>query len=260
MTKRRAVSGAFLAIIGLICGSCSSTSQQATSGAITGQWSGTLTSAIRPGPNPFNVDFSQAGSGVFVNSGLMITRLPCDSPTVTATGQLSGSDLTLTANLDNATYDFTGTLSADGSTLSGTFQQTTNSGSNCPGGDHGTWSLQIVPNFTGNYSGPATTSDPYEASQAMMTASISQSSNFTVSVTLSVTNSTCFNSGSFSGPAVGNQFTATSSDQTITVTGNEPTNAGTTPPSSVSVGYNFNEPGQPCDGAYGSGDLKRTGP
>jgi hypothetical protein len=255
--ERRVFLGMIVVVVVAICGSCSSAQGPGGPGTgITGQWSGTLTSATGQPSNGFDVDFFQAGSGVFVNSGLMITGLRCDTPTESATGNIEGTNLTFTALLDNASYVFTGTVSADGTAMAGTYKQTTNTGSNCPGGDSGTWSLQVFPNFSGSYSGPIDTSDPINATQATMTVTLSES-NFIVSVSASATNSMCFGSGTFSGPAIGSGFQAATSDQTITFTGGEPRTPGRTPPPSVTAEYNFNEPGQPCDGEFGSGLLTR---
>jgi hypothetical protein len=234
VNKRCTLSGLLLAFVGLLCNSCSN-SLNAPAQGVTGQWSGTLKSNIGLPSNGFNVDFFEGDSKIVVSPGLMMPGLQCDTPSESATGQISGNNISFIATMDNATYSFTGTVSADNTSMSGTFKQTGNLGSNCPGGDNGSWSLQIFPNFSGTYSGPATTSDPQNANQAIMNANISEGSNFLVSIGLSVTNSACFSAGSFTGTAVGN-----------------------VPPTTVGVGYSIINPGQPCDSAYGSGSLTRV--
>lgn len=258
MKRVRVCLGAFQVLVCVMCWSCSST-QSGGSQPFAGQWSGTLTPNNAPPTSGFAADIVSVGSILEVSAGLMITGLRCDTPMESANGQLNGNDIMLTAMLENATYSFTGTMSADGSSMSGAYTQTENNGSACPGGDHGTWSLQKVANASGSYAGPADTSDPINATQAMMTATITESGGFGVNISVNVTNSMCFAGGSFSGTIVGAGFMATSSDQSVTISGGEPDNTGTTPPADVVVNYSLNEPNQPCDGASGSGVLKRTG-
>src|SRR5215470_6819818 len=81
----------------------------------------------------------------------------CNGGSAPITGTMSGQNVTLTAVAANQTFTFTGTLSADGSAMSGTYSSTAGTaqdGSACGTAQSGLqWTATSVPALTGPFKG-----------------------------------------------------------------------------------------------------------
>ena len=148
---------------------------------------------------------------------------PCNSGSAPITGTLSGQAVTLTAVAGTQTFSFTGSLSSDGSTISGTYASTAGTaadGSACGTAQTGLqWSAILVPPITGSIQGSfhSTGGVAGLANQDfLVTGSLLQSenvgaSNASVTGTLSFLNATtnlsdypCFTLAAVNGQISGN--------------------------------------------------------
>jgi hypothetical protein len=180
--------------------------------AVGGQWDAIAT--------PTNTNFlstnyyaniTDQGGGNFFAAASSVIMCPGDdcgsfNTGASLTGKVSGMNITATLG----TSTLTGTVSADGKTMSGTFTD--------PSGN-GTWAAQKRGTITGNYTG-SFNSIPHPAPFPFtVTASLTQAADFTVTGTASVTSSTCFTSLTFGtgSRAVGGAFQLVDSTHGVTI-------------------------------------------
>jgi hypothetical protein len=116
------------------CGSSSSNSGSSQNLNLSGDWQITGHSTL--------FDFTDTGSAVLQQSGSSVTGTvtlsgtPCAS-TATVSGSVSGTALTFQVMEGTQPVNFTGTVNAAGTSMSGNY--TAPSGG-CTNGDYGTWS------------------------------------------------------------------------------------------------------------------------
>jgi len=144
-----------------------------------------------------------------VQSTNMIVIRACIRPSFSSesvTGSLAGGSVSLMLAFGGVTMLLTGTISADGSTMSGTYTM-----SGACGNDTGSWRANKVSGPNGAYAGYSQlASNP--ALNSTITANFVSGNNGSVTGTLSVS-STCFKGSlNVTGMQVGNQFGGTGSD------------------------------------------------
>jgi hypothetical protein len=211
------------------CGSGSSSSSQST-GGISGNWQFTMTS---PDPNyPAATQYALQGGFLLQSNGnvngqalysvvldQLVNGLPviCNAGSATITGTVSGQTVTLTAVAGPQTFQLTGTLSADGSSItSGQFTTTGGGtvnnavcGAATTQGTPGVWSAISVPPLAGSVSGTfhskglALTDEDFALTGTLAQGPNVGASSATVTGSLSFLNPTtlisnypCFSSGS----------------------------------------------------------------
>lgn len=134
----------------------------------------------------------------------------CNSGSAPVTGTFSGQDVTLTAVAGPQTFTLTGTLSASGSTMMGTYTST--DGQGCGTAQSGLpWSATLVPTITGTIQGNFhSVLNPLLKNQVFaVTGSLTQgenigASNATVTGTLNFQNYPCLVTASVNGQISGN--------------------------------------------------------
>lgn len=126
------------------------------------------------------------------------------------TGAITGQSVTFTLNPGGTVFNFTGTISSDNTSMSGTYQ--------APGGacylaasTTGTWTAQLIPAVNGTFSGTFSNSTYMAALEGLstanpvsVTATLNQSSNAgasnaTVTGSISAASYPCFSTASLSG-------------------------------------------------------------
>ena len=146
-------------------GGSSSTAQE--SATLSGNWQISMTATPDLTANSglqggflLQTKGSVTGSLVYSNSLLNSFQGPCNSGSAPTTGTLSGQTVTLTAVAGPQTFSLTGTLSSDGSLISGTYTATPGTaadGSACGSGTSQSgpmsWSAKSVPPLTGSITG-----------------------------------------------------------------------------------------------------------
>jgi hypothetical protein len=156
------------------CGGSSSNSSTSQTGPLSGNWQFTMTS---PDPNyPAGTQYALQGGFLVGSNGTvtgqalysvafdqLVNGLPvvCDSGSATLTGTVNGQTVTLTAVAGMETFQLTGTLSSNGSSIqNGQFTTTggatVNSqlcGAPTASGTPGVWSAISVPPLTGAVTG-----------------------------------------------------------------------------------------------------------
>ncbi len=201
------------------CGGRSSSQPQAT-GTLAGNWQFTLSAP----PDSSFVGGIQGGfllqNNQSVTGGAVYAiSLPaesggsptlCNSGSAPITGTFSGQNVTLTAVAGPQTFNLTGTLSASGSTMMGTYTST--DGQGCGTAQSGLpWSATFVPSVTGTIQGNFhSVLNPLLKNQVFaVTGSLTQgenigASNATVTGTLNFQNYPCLASASVNGTISGN--------------------------------------------------------
>lgn len=225
----------FLLLVGTIflsaCGGGSSAPGGAqTSMTLSGNWQfsvappgdGSFLGGLQGG---FLVESGGSVSGAAVYSVLLNQlAFPCNSGSASITGTSSGQTVTLTAVAGTQTFNFTGTMSSDGSTMSGTYSSTAGTapdGSPCGTAQTGLqWTATSVPPLTGSIQGffhsTENSNSPLANQDFPVTGSLTQganigASNATVTGTLSFLNPAtnlsyypCFTIASVNGQISGN--------------------------------------------------------
>ena len=144
------------------CGGKSNSSQPQGVGSVAGNWQFTMAA---PSDNSFQGGivggFLLQANGSVTGAATYSIKLPpqlgggstiCNSGSAPITGTISGQGVTLTAVAGNQTFAFTGGLSADGSTMMGTYTST--DGNGCGTAQAGLqWSAISVPPLTGTIQG-----------------------------------------------------------------------------------------------------------
>src|SRR5580704_1761681 len=223
------------------CGGGSSSSPANNSGSLSGNWQFNLTV---PSDGSFSGGL-QGGlllqqHGDITGQVIYSISLPGSPPvacdgSATVTGTMNGQQVTLTAAAGPQTFALKGTLSADGSTLAGTYSTT--AAKDCGTAQNGLqFSAQLVPSLTGSVqgflhstsSGPPT--DPVTNQEFSLTGSLVQGPNTgansaAVSGTLNFTAYPCVSTVSVMGQISGNSVIL----QLIAANGLNVGRIGTTP-------------------------------
>jgi len=213
------------------CGGGSSSAPQ-QSATLSGNWQYSMTSAANSsvsgglqGGFLLQNNGSVTGAAVFsmvsqTQSGPAI----CDSGSAPVTGMLNGQNVMLTAAAGDATFTLTGMLSADGTTMSGTYASTANSLCGTTQQTGLQWSAFFVPPLTGTIQGTFHSTDIPGGGAGLsnqdfpVTGTFTQgnnigASNATVTGTLSfldpttqLSNYPCFGTASVNGQISGNSI------------------------------------------------------
>jgi hypothetical protein len=161
-------SGEFVLVLALVatlagCNGASSSSNTQGNGSVSGNWQFKMGA---PADNSFQggiqggflLQNGTSVSGAIVYSVFLPAQQPgtsatlCNSGTAPVTGTINGSNVTLNTTAGPQTFTLTGTLSADGSTLIGTYSSTDGAGCGTKQ-DALSWSALLVPPITGTLQG-----------------------------------------------------------------------------------------------------------
>jgi hypothetical protein len=225
-----------VSLVGLLgCGGSSSNNSSGNNGALAGNWQFTLTapadksfagaandSACAPSTTgaPIPVCFSgfllqnkTSVSGQVAYSILIpgaISPIPCGGSAVT-TGTVSAQNVTLTVGAASQTFSLSGTLSADGSSMTGTYN--TVATPDCGTAQTGLpWNASLVPLLTGTVNGwihgGTNTGDPAAGQEFAVTGVLNQGPNTgandaTVTGTLNFQGYPCLDTASVNGQISG---------------------------------------------------------
>src|SRR5882724_7607972 len=211
------------------CGG-SSSSPSPTAASLSGNWQFTVTP---PADGSFlgglQGGFLLAKNGTVAGGAGYSISLPalgggnptvCNSGSASITGTFSGQTLNLTAVAGTETFTFAGTLSADGSTISGTYASTAGTapdGSACGTVQTGLqWTAALVPSVTGPIQGNFHSTGGLSNQDFLLSGTLTQgqnigASNATVTGTLSfvdpvtlISNYPCFGTAAVNGQISGN--------------------------------------------------------
>jgi hypothetical protein len=169
-----------------------------------------------------------------------------DPPTLayTLTGTVSGNNVQITLQFDNANGADTATLAGtvNGTNMSGTYTDTQ--------GDAGTWTATQNNSLSGSFSGSVnSTPNPLQIAPTI-TALITEGQNYALTGSATVSNSPCFVTLDFSGgTAIGGAFTLNDTTKNVFILG-VPTGTKT-----YSVYYQVGSPAPACAGDYGTGTF-----
>jgi hypothetical protein len=195
-------------------------SQPQSSGQVAGNWQFTM---ANPSDNSFLggiqggflLQNNSAVTGAVVYS-VMLPAQPggaptiCNSGSAPMTGTSNGQSVTLTAVAGSQTFNLTGALSADGSTMMGTYTST--DGKGCGTAQTGLqWSAISVPPLTGAIQGnfhstlnPALRDQDFPVSGSLTQGANIGASNATVTGTLAFQGYPCLSTASVNGQISGN--------------------------------------------------------
>jgi hypothetical protein len=201
------------------CGGSGTPTQAPGSGSIAGNWQFTMTN---PSDNSFQGGirggFLLQNQGAVTGGVVYSVFLPaqsngaptlCNSGSAPVTGTISGQTVTLNVPAGAQTFTLNGSLSADGSTMIGTYAST--DGKGCGKAQTGLqWSATLVPPLTGAIQGNfhSTLNPALKNQDFQVTGSLSQgenigASNATVSGTLTFQGYPCLTTASVNGQISG---------------------------------------------------------
>lgn len=145
------------------CGGSGSSSVPPQNATLAGNWQFTL--APQTDSNPGDPTFLGGLLGGFLlqNNGVINGQAqyyvgqnvttPCSAGSAAISGKLSGNAVNLTAVAGDESFAMTGTLSSDGSTMTGSYISTLSNGSTCGYATTQSWSAILVPALTGSIAG-----------------------------------------------------------------------------------------------------------
>ncbi|HEY7095854.1 MAG TPA: choice-of-anchor D domain-containing protein [Terriglobales bacterium] len=233
----------------LLCscgGGGSSSTESAQIAPLSGNWQfsltppadGSYTGGLQGG---FFLQKDGAVNGQLVYSiYLPQVQTPCSSGSAKVSGMLAGNTVNLTAIAGSQTFDLTGTLSSDGSTMMGTFAST--DGAGCGTAQTGLdWTATLVKPISGSFTGifHSTLSGVVGNQSFAVTGSLSQgenigASNATVTGTLNFNGLyPCMNVASINGTISGSSVVLQIIDSTGLTIGQIGGPAGSSHPSPV---------------------------
>jgi hypothetical protein len=202
------------------CRGGSTQTQSQSTGSIAGNWQFTMAA---PPDNSFQGGIQggfllQSKGSVTGGATYSVSLLPqqggvatmCSSGSAYITGTISGQNVTLTAVAGTQTFTLTGSLSADGSTMMGTYTST--DGNGCGTAQTGLqWSATSVPPLTGTIQGnfhsslnPTLRDQDFPVSGVFAQGANIGASNATVTGTLSFQGYPCLASANVNGQISGN--------------------------------------------------------
>lgn len=208
---------ALFLLISVGCGGGSSPVQ--TSGPLSGNWQVNL---IQNYPSPQAL-LSASG---FLNQSSNSLTGSVQGPTIVAangnttcggvgpiTGTISGQNVSFSLSPGGTVFNFTGTISSDSTSMSGSYQAETGACFAYP--STGNWTASLIPAMNGNFTGTITNStymqtlNPDSASTINVTGSFMQTPNVgansaSLAGTITAQNYPCFSSASVTGTISGN--------------------------------------------------------
>lgn len=206
-----------VAVFLISCGGATSTTPPPPQNAsVAGQWDAIATPTNTTfGFANYYVNITDQGGGNFfapAGSLILCSSDNCGFGAFSQTGTLTGTVAGQNVSATLGTATLSGTVSADGSTMSGSYTDTSAAG-------NGTWKAQRRPAVTGTYSGSFNSTVHPSAIPGTLTASLTQASDLSVTGTATVSNSTCFTTLTFGagGRAVGGAVRLVASNQPITI-------------------------------------------
>ncbi len=206
-----------LALLLLICTGCGgSSSSTPASAPLSGNWQLSL---VQNYPTP-PAQLSVSGFLTEANNALAGS---VQGPTITdakgtitcggvspLTGTISGQNVSLTVSPGGTTFNFTGTVSSDNTSMSGVYQGQAGACFNDP--TTGTWTASLIPALNGSFSGTISNSQYMSAfngsSSVKVTGTLSQTPNAgsnsaSLSGTITAQNYPCFATASLTGTISG---------------------------------------------------------
>jgi hypothetical protein len=164
---------------------------------VTGKWTLVAFEIIPNEFGPaveFDMNFTQSGNTISSDSDNTVDNAICGGTHVdSSAGTVTGNQFKLLLTINTETISVTGTLSADGKSMSITDSNFTSSPNGpCFNGTHGNFTANFVPPFTGSFSGTMIVS-PILGTPTV-TAMFTEDTNFNLSGSLMVTGNPCFTS------------------------------------------------------------------
>jgi hypothetical protein len=212
-----ALATAALAVLASITLGCGGTTPAPASGSSSGNWQFTL---VQGYPTPAS-SFGVSGFMVEAHDGSVTGNLEVPplgksgncAGVASAVGTINGQSVTLAIDVFGTEINLTGTVSTDGTTMSGDYQGPQGACFTQP--TTGTWSAFLVPPLNGSFTGTINSKTYMEAitgSQTpvpvAVTGTLTQSdnaggSNATISGTINATNYPCFATANVTGTISG---------------------------------------------------------
>src|SRR5579871_345195 len=207
----------------MVLSACSgkSSNQQNSGGQLAGNWQFTMSP---PSDNSFQggmqggflLQNNVSVTGAVVYTTLLPAQQPGGSPTIcnsgsaAITGTFNGQTVNLTAVAGSQTFTLSGTLSADGTTMVGTYGST--DGQGCGSAQQGLhWSAALVPSLTGTIQGnfhsasnPSLRDQDFSVSGSLTQGENIGASSATVTGILNFQGYPCLGSASVNGQISGN--------------------------------------------------------
>jgi hypothetical protein len=206
-------------------GSSSSGSQTPQNISVAGQWDAIATPTNNPSAfYNYYVNVTNQGGSISAASGSVIGCLHDDcvpgffkAPQGYAlNGTVTGNQLSITLTGGGGySATLTGTVSADGSSMSGTYTDSSPVGATGPG----TWVAQKRSAVTGTYSGSFNSALNPSPIPFTVTGSITQAADYSVTGSATISNSTCFTTLAFGqgSRAIGGAFSLVDSTSGVTI-------------------------------------------
>ena len=203
------------------CGGGSSQLAQSGPDTAAGNWQFAFTA---PSDSPAGTLYGLQGGFLLQNMGTVSGSVeysvsiaasvpPCNSGAAVMSGTISGQAVNLTAVAGSQTFTLTGSLTADGATMMGTYSATAGTASNgtaCGSVQSGlAWQATLVPPLSGGVQG-----NLHSTAGGLL-----QDQNFTVSGSLSQGKNTGLSNSTITGSLVFQDYPCLDAGQTITVNG-----------------------------------------
>jgi hypothetical protein len=216
---------------------------------VNGQYSLMLTSTNGRGTTNIYTNITQTGKSLAGGANTLVC--PSNDPancdgnnapavTITSTGTVNGAKVTLTVSYPRSGANDTVTLvgTATGADLAGTYTDSL--------GDAGSWVGNSIAQLTGTYTGTYNSSSNPLPITPNISIALTQTANFQLTGTATITNSPCISSLTFSGQAIGGAFSLSDSvNGAALVTLPDGNN--------FNFSYNFDTTAAHCAGDFGRG-------
>ncbi|HWZ53749.1 MAG TPA: hypothetical protein VNV84_03295 [Candidatus Acidoferrales bacterium] len=218
---------------------------------VSGKWSTAITSSHGSSNNQdLEFNLSQSTGTISAAQSVIVSSFPCEFGTDFIQGTVKSNTITFTLafGTGHPTATFTGTVSSDGLTMSGSYKVPSG---DCTASDSGSWAATKFGDSSGSYSGELTSSVTSRTIEALAVVQEDASNNLLV--TVSLTNGGC-SSLNLTGKAIGSFLDLQNSNGTIDVIGQ-----GSNPTFAILsvVGYTIG--GTTCGTAdEGTGTLTKT--
>jgi hypothetical protein len=211
----RRVSLALLLLILTACGGGKSSSSS-TGSALPGNWQFNLVQEYPRPQTPLSVSGFLTESGGNLTGSVQVppvaSHANCGGVS-TVTGTLSGQSVTLAVNEGGTTLNLSGTMSADGQSMTGSYQGPGGSCFTAP--TTGTWSAFLIPPLDGSFTGTLTSQDymtlltgvspaaPITVSGSFNQSGNAGASNATLTGTITAVGYPCFSTATMTGTISG---------------------------------------------------------
>jgi hypothetical protein len=215
---------AFLLLALVTCGGGNSSSSVVTSGALSGNWQFTLTQnyPIQQNPAPIPVAGFLTETKNSLTGSLEVPILGLNSNCAgvsSATGTVSGQNVTIAINNGGNVLTLTGALASDNTSMTGTYQALGGACFTTP--TTGSWTAILIPPVNGSFTGTLTGSTYMQAltgvtppAPIVVSGTMTQSANFgasnaTLTGTMTAAGYPCFTTASLSGTVSGQSIILT---------------------------------------------------